>query len=361
MFVRAHQRAGNEVEVATLDGASDGPAGDAYQSLLTCEVHACGPGKSNYGYAPRLAKWLMTNRQRFDGVIVNGVWQYHGVAAREAFAGHRPYVVFAHGMLDPYFNRFFLKHLKKLAYWTFHERRNLNAAEAVCFTSEEEKRIAAEGFPFRRFRRAIIPYGTMGPTGDPEEMKREFYAQWPDLRGKNYLLYLGRIHPKKGCDLLIEAFAREARPDLHLVMAGPDEMNWGAELRSQAARLGVAERITWTGMLRGAMKWGAFYGSQAFILPSHQENFGIAVADALACGVIPLISDKVNIANEIAADGAGWVESDTIEGTERLIASFQEASSEQLNTMRRRALDCYQRRYALNNSAQALYSALGLV
>lgn len=361
MFVRAHQRAGNEVEVATLDGSSDGPQKDAYQSLVTCEVHPCGPGQSNYGYAPRLAQWLKANRQRFDGVIVNGVWQYHGVAAREAFSRHKPYVVFAHGMLDPYFNRFFLKYLKKLIYWTLHEHRNLNAAEAVCFTSEEEKRIAADGFPFRRFRRTIIPYGTMGPVGNPEDLKREFYTHWPELQGKNYLLYLGRIHPKKGCDLLIEAFAQEAKSDLHLVMAGPDETDWGAELRSQATRLGVADRITWTGMLRGRAKWGAFYGSQAFVLPSHQENFGIAVADALACGVIPLISDKVNIARDIIADGAGWMETDSIEGTIRLIASFQRASSEELKIMRKRALDCYQKRYALNDAAEALYSALGLL
>jgi glycosyltransferase involved in cell wall biosynthesis len=200
----------------------------------------------------------------------------------------------------------------------------------------------------------------MGPTGDPEDLKQAFYAQWPDLRGKSYLLFLGRIHPKKGCDLLIEAFAREARPDLHLVMAGPDETGWGAELRIQAQRLSVSERITWTGMLRGKAKWGAFYGSQAFILPSHQENFGIAVADALACGVIPLISDKVNIARDIAADGAGWIDTDTVEGAGRLVATFQSATFEKLGEMRKRALDCYRRRYALNNAAEALYSVLGL-
>src|SRR6201996_1764903 len=96
MFSRAHLRAGNEVEIATLDGPTDGPEGDAWQSALPCPVHPCGPGKSNYGFSPRLDAWLEANRERFDGVIVNGVWQYHGVAARRAFAGRKPYVVFAH-------------------------------------------------------------------------------------------------------------------------------------------------------------------------------------------------------------------------------------------------------------------------
>jgi glycosyltransferase involved in cell wall biosynthesis len=362
MFVRAHQRAGNEVEVATLDGVADGPSSDGYQSLLDCPVHPCGPGKTNYGYSPRLDEWLKANFQRFDGVIVNGVWQYHGVAARRTLAGRKPYVVFAHGMLDPYFkDKYPLKHLKKLVYWILHEHRNLNSSQAVCFTSEEEKRVAAGGFPFRRFKGVVVPYGTMGPSGNPEELKKAFLAQWPEMTGKRYILFLGRIHPKKGCDLLLEAFARVAAPDLHLVMAGPDETGWGAELRTMAARLGIAERVHWTGMIRGDAKWGAFYGAEAFVLPSHQENFGIAVADALACGVIPLISDKVNIAPDVAGDGAGLVETDSLEGTVRLLERFQELSAEQRSVMRAAALGCYERRYALGNAAEEVYKALGLV
>jgi glycosyltransferase involved in cell wall biosynthesis len=264
-------------------------------------------------------------------------------------------------MLDPYFkDRYPLKHLKKLVYWILHEHRNLNNAEAVCFTSEEEKRVAGDGFPFCRFRRVVVPYGTMGPEGDPETLKQAFLKEWPQLQGKDFLLFLGRIHPKKGCDLLLDAFARTARPGLQLIMAGPDETGWGAELRSQAERLGIANRITWTGMLRGAAKWGAFYASQAFILPSHQENFGIAVADALACGAIPLISDKVNIAPDVAKDGAGLMENDDLEGTVQLIERFQALSPEQLAAMRQKALACYQNRYALQNAAQEVYKALGL-
>jgi glycosyltransferase involved in cell wall biosynthesis len=108
------------------------------------------------------------------------------------------------------------------------------------------------------------------------------------------------------------------------------------------------------------VKWGAFYGAKAFILPSHQENFGIAVADALACGVVPLISDKVNIAPDVAADGAGMMESDTLEGTIRLIERFQALTPAERDAMRANGLDCYQRRYALRTAAQEVYKALGL-
>ena len=361
MFVQAHKRAGNEVEVVSTDAPTEGPAGDGYQSLVGCPVHACGPSRANYFHTPKMDRWLKANYKRFDGAIVNGVWQYHAVAARHVLAGRIPYVVFAHGMLDPYFkDRFPLKHLKKLVYWILEEHRTLNRAKAVCFTSEEEKRIAAEGFPFQHFRRVVIPYGTMGPPGEPAQLRQAFQAQFPELAGKPYLLFLSRIHPKKGCDLLLEAFAAAAAPEMQLVMAGPDETGWGAELRRLAERLGIASRVTWTGMLRGDAKWGALSGAEAFVLPSHQENFGIAVADALACGLIPLISDKVNIAPDIAGDGAGLVETDTVEGTTRLLQRFRALTAPERSAMRANALQCYLRRYALGNAAQELYQALGL-
>ena len=356
MFVLAHQRAGNEVEVATLDDPAAG-----FQTLANCPVHPCGPGRTNYGYSPPLEHWLRRNFTRFDGVIVNGVWQYHGVVARRVLAERKPYVVFAHGMLDPYFmRRYPLKHIKKLVYWLAAEQQNLKRAQAVCFTSQEELRIAGEGFPFRDFRGVVIPYGTPGPTGEPAALKAAFAERLPALAGKLYFLFLGRIHAKKGCDLLLEAFAQTAPKEYSLVMAGPDETGLRPELEAQAARLGIADRVHWPGMLTGDTKWGAFYGAEAFVLPSHQENFGIAVADALACGTIPLISDKVNIAEDVAGDGAALVEPDTLDGTRQLMVRFLAMGAEERKNMSDSGIACYRRRYALANAATELYRALEL-
>ena len=356
MFVLAHQRIGTQVEVVTADDPKSG-----YGKFVNCEVHACGPSISNYGYSSRLMRWLRANYARFDGAIVNGLWQFHGVAARRALSGKRPYVVFSHGMLDPYFmRRFPLKHIKKLAYWMLEERRNLSRAQAVCFTTEEEMRVAGIGFPFRKFRGVVVPYGSTGPSGDPEELKTAFQAQFPKFVNQKYLLFLGRIHPKKGCDLLLDAFSQVAPDALHLVMAGPDDAGWRQELEMRATQLGISEKVHWAGMLQGDVKWGAYYCAEAFILPSHQENFGIAVADALSCGVIPLISDKVNIASDIEKDEAGIVETDTLMGTRRLIERYLEMNQAARNDMRRLAIKCYQGRYALRNAAQVVAQTLGL-
>jgi glycosyltransferase involved in cell wall biosynthesis len=356
MFVRAHQQIGRQVEVATVDDPQSG-----YDKLVNCEVHACGPQLSGYGYSQQLVKWLRANYSRFDGVIVNGVWQFHGVAARRILSGKRPYVVFSHGMLDPYFmRRYPLKHIKKLLYWTLQEHRNLNRAQAVCFTSEEEMRVAGIGFPFRKFRGVVVPYGSPGPNGNPDELRLAFQRQFPDLANRQYFLFLGRINPKKGCDLLLEAFAQVAPQGMHLVMAGPDDAGWRPELEMQAAKLRISDRVHWTGMLRGDVKWGAYYSAEAFILPSHQENFGISVADALACGVIPLVSDKVNIATDVEKDGAGLMETDTVDGTRRLIERYLTMSPSARDEMRRQAIVCYEKRYALNGASMAVSNALGL-
>ena len=166
-----------------------------------------------------------------------------------------------------------------------------------------------KSFWFYQVREAVVTYGTKTPPSDAARLREVFYAAYPDLRGKRVLLFLSRIQEKKGCDLLIEAFAKVAGQDanLHLMMAGPDQTGWMAKLQAQALALGVADRITWPGMLQGDMKWGAFYASEAFVLSSHQENFGIVVAEALGCGLPVLISDKVNIWREIEADRAGTI------------------------------------------------------
>jgi glycosyltransferase involved in cell wall biosynthesis len=107
-------------------------------------------------------------------------------------------------------------------------------------------------------------------------------------------------------------------------------------------------------MLTGEAKWGAFRASEAFILPSHQENFGIAVAEALACGVPVLLSDRVNTAAEIAADGAGLMEPDTAEGTARLIARWLHLPDQTRAAMRERATECFATRYDMRQGANAV-------
>ena len=339
-------------EIVTLDDPTS-----AFLQGASLPVHAMGPQTSVYGRTEKLLPWLKANRDRFDGVFVHGLWQYCGYAAWRVFGGRVPYMVFPHGMLDPYFKRAFpKKHLKKWAYWLPVEYWVLRAARRVLFTTEAERDLAAESFWLHHWKPYVVPFGTIPPSGDPLAQREAFYTHCPTARSRRFLLFLGRIHPKKGCDLLLDAFATlaDTDPDLDLVMAGPDTDNWRPALEKPALAAGIADRIHWPGMLQGDAKWGAFFASEAFILPSHQENFGIAVAEALACGRPVLLSDKVNIASEIAEDGAGFMELDTSAGTERLIARWIEAPVEEREAMSARAIETFHSRYDMRENAKTI-------
>ena len=290
------QRArGDTIEIASAD--------DPAQDMLNAQglpVYALGPGRTQYGYTPRFLPWLRAHAHDYDAVIVNGLWQYTTYATWRALHGKEtPYFVFTHGMLDPWFKHTYpLKHLKKWLFWPWAEYRALRDASAVLFTCEEERRLARLSFWLYQCNEAVVNFGTSAPAGDPKAQQASFLEHYPELRGKRLFLFLSRIHEKKGCDLLIEAFATVARqnPQLHLVMAGPDQTGWQKVLLARAVQLGISSQIPWTGMLSGDVKWGAYRTAEAFILPSHQENFGIVVAEALACGLPVLISNKVNMA-----------------------------------------------------------------
>jgi glycosyltransferase involved in cell wall biosynthesis len=339
-------------EVVTLDD----PAAPFLRDL-PFSVHALGPQTSTYGYTPKLLPWLRTNRHRFDGVLLHGLWQYTNRAAWKAFRGKVPYMVFPHGMLDPYFKRAFLaKHIKKLPYWHLFEYRVLRDAHRVLFTCEAEAQLATQSFKRHRWIPQVVPFGTAPPPADADAQREAFFAQCPGLRGKRFLLFLGRIHPKKGCDLLLNAFAKLASrdPALDLVMAGPDPDDWRARWMRPAEKAGIAHRIHWPGMLHGDAKWGAFHACEAFILPSHQENFGIAVAEALACARPVLLSDKVNIAPDIAAGGAGLMEPDTLHGAERLLENWIAMTEAERQTMSAAALACFHARYDMRENAKSV-------
>ena len=334
----------------------DHPNAD-YLPLLPIPVMALGPG-SILGYSPALVPWLKENLSRFDLVIIHGLWRYISVGTWRAIRHTRtPYLVMPHGMLDPWFKRQYpMKHVKKWLFWPWTEYRVLRDAKAVIFTCDEERRLARESFWLYRCTERVGTVGIRGPEVDLPKARERFYGAHPSLREKHVLLFLGRLHEKKGCDLLIHAFAQAGAndPHLHLVMVGPCHDGYDQKLRALAADRGVAHRITWTGMLVGEMKWGAFAAAQAFVLPSHQENFGIAVAEALSCSTPVLISNKVQIWREIAADNAGLIAEDTLEGTRDLLMRWLALDATQRGAMARAARHCFESRYASQRFATVM-------
>ncbi len=352
------RRQGHQTTVVSLD-----PPDAQCLSSFPFEVHALGQHgiRSRVRYSTRFVPWLRRHARQYDVAVVEGLWNYSSVGAWLGLARQTPYVVFAHGMLDPWFRKENpAKHFVKQIYWHLAEGRALRDARYVLFTCEEERRLARQSFHGHSYRERVVAFGTADVPKIQETHHPSFRNLVPELRGRDYLLFLGRIHPKKGCDILVRAFAAVASEfrELDLVIAGPDQVNWRQALEMEAGRLGVSSRIHWPGMLTGDAKWEAFRSAMAFILPSHQENFGIAVAEALACEVPVLISNKVNIWREIEASGCGFVAEDTEAGTESCLRQFLRLDRAAKARMRQLARSCFLEHFEIKNAAEDLTSVL---
>ena len=350
-------RAGHATEVVTVD-----PPGAPWLEGLPFPVHALGPSRGSYQYARGLEAALRARRGDFDCLVTHGLWQHHGFAAWRAWPAATRFV-FPHGMLDPWFKRTYpKKHLKKWLYWPWAEYRILRGARAVFFTCEEERRLARESFWLYRANEAVNPLGIEEPPGDAARQKEAFLQRFPELRERRLILFLGRLVVKKGVDHLLIAYGELRRagkwPDnVTLVMAGPeDEANPGFS-RKLCGSVDAAG-VHWPGMLAGDLKWGALHAVEAFVLPSHQENFGIAVVETLACSKPVLVADKVNIWREIVEDGAGLVADDTVEGTKDLLSRWFALPAGERAAMGRRARASFERRYQVDRSTASLVEQL---
>ncbi len=260
-------------------------------------------------------------RKKIPAVDVAHIWSLYifsaSAAAHFCRKFHVPYVLHPHGSLDPYLLR---RHaLRKQVYSWLFERRKFQGAAAILFNSAEEMRLASDwldgvvpqrsqpGVPFRE----VIPVGVEEECFNPPrpEAQAHFRQRFPELAGKRILLFFGRLSFKKGMDILTQAFVSVAREqkEVHLVLAGPDTEGYGEKVREWLKASGMRERATFTGALSGEDRFLALREAEVFVLPSYSENFGQAVAEAMACGVPVVVSDRVNISRAVQAAEAGLV------------------------------------------------------
>ena len=338
----------HEAEIATCDEPSA-----SFLEELDVAARGFGPASdSSYHSCPSLGDWLMDSASGFDALVSHGLWQYPSVAVRKAARkADKPYFVYPHGMLDPWFKSHYpWKHIKKTFFWWFRQARILRDAKAVCFTTDEERRLARGTFLPYRCNEVVTGLGVAEPSLDSDAQKKAFNEKFPFLRNKRTLLFLGRIHRKKGIDLLLQAFEELSTADDHLVVAGPKEDGFFAEELVRASGR-FADRITWAGMIRDDLKWGALRVADALILPSHQENFGMVVAEALAVGTPVLITDKVNLWREVEDDRAGKVSTDDLSGIRALMREWQNSA---FATLGPNARPCFEKRFTINTAARNL-------
>jgi glycosyltransferase involved in cell wall biosynthesis len=346
-------------------------------------VHAIGRGKGPWRYNSRLIPWLLVNLTFFDVVIVHGLWLYPGFALKRAMkklnndsGGLVPKLfVMPHGMLDPYFQTAAgqkLQAIKNTLYWRLFESKLINEADGLLFSSEEERLLAEKSFkPYHPKRAFVIGLGIEPPPLYSVNMREEFLKKCFGLSSTPYFLFLSRIEEKKGIDMVVDAYSALLKRNKEknsgktvnvpkLVIAGSGlEKPFGLKIHQKVLRdESLRDHVVFTGMISGEAKWGAFYGCDAFILPSHQENFGIAVVEAIACGRPTLISNQVNIWREINDAGACYVADDTLEGTMTLFNLWQNSSIEVKRKMSDNAIECYQNNFSVEYATTRCIKAI---
>lgn len=305
----AQQRIGLSVQVVSTfrPGQDNSAASTMRASGVGVELIGPAPGRlaRHPGTQPALEKAIAGS----NVVHIHALWEdIQHLAASVARRREVPYVFRPCGMLDPWSlsqNRW----MKKL-YLTWRLRRDLNGAAAIHYTADAER----DGAAALKLR----PPGIVEPNGVDLEAYRDLPARGAFRHRfgidpqRPLLLFLSRIHPKKGLDLLIPAFAEVVANDQPgegplLALVGPDHDGYRVTVERLIAQHGVADRVIWTGMLQGADKVQAYVDSDLFVLPSYQENFGIVVAEAMAAGLAVVISDKVNLDRDVLSAGAGGV------------------------------------------------------
>lgn len=272
-------------------------------------VHAGGPGAGPFCKGPMVERLIRDALAAPQGpgtgppdiVHIHGLWQHTPhFGARAARQAGVPVIFRPCGMLDPWsLNQ---GRIKKKLFLELRARRDLNGSAAIHYTTETERRLVE---PLRLRPRAwVIPNGIDWSEFEVLPPKGRFRAAH-GIDQRPLIVFLSRLHYKKGIELLLPAFAHAAPKDAVLALVGPGEGDYVQQLRALAADLGVRERVLFPGMLKGPARIEALHDADLFVLPSYQENFGVAVIEALAAGTPVLISDQVNIWEEVQAAGVG--------------------------------------------------------
>ena len=304
-------------------------------------------GRSNYKVINYyyLYTWLRNNYKNYDVIILNGVWELSLIIAYYVLKNTKtPYFIFPHGMLDPIFKKLYpIKNLKKYLSWLLIFNRAFKNSKGVFFTCDEELKLARNSFKPYKISEFNIKYGVEKPPPITAKLTTCFHNSYPNLKGKKIILFLSRIHDKKGLNILIDAMPILIKKisDIHLIVAGNGDSNYVSKLKSRAELLGADQKISWVGDVYGEDKWQLFYNADVFCLPTHQENFGIAIVEALACG-LPVVSTKrVNIWPIIESCGAGFFGEDNLHDLVQNLSTFFTLGSEQASEMKQKAIECY--------------------
>ncbi|OUL30817.1 glycosyltransferase [Nostoc sp. 106C] len=305
------------------------------------------------GFQPSASSYLShLAATKLDLIHNHGLWMFPNLYAREAAVRNKlPLVISPRGMLESWSlnNSWY----KKWLAWILYEQKNLSSATAFHATSTEEvNSIRTLGY---KQPIALIPNGVSLPSLNEQPSRQILIQSFPELANKKWLLFLSRIHPKKGLDNLLIVWQNIAKkfPEWHLIIAGSDLIGYQEKLEILVENLHLKERVTFTGMLSGQEKFSALSNADLFVLPTHSENFGIAIAESLAYGV-PVITTKGAPWQDLQNYGCGWWIEDNQEALKLALLQAMQISAQERQAIGLKGRNLMQTKYSWNSIAKEM-------
>jgi glycosyltransferase involved in cell wall biosynthesis len=302
----AQVRAGMDVTVIATWQITSGFAQAERLRAAGVKVEMIGQAHGKLSRHPELAAAVDRAVAQSDVVHIHALWEeIQHRAARSAQRRGVPYIITPHGMLSPWSRAqgSVVNRWGKRLYLSARLRRNLDSAAAIHFTTSAERDLV---MPLQFKAPPLVePIGLDLKEFQDLPPRGAFRAHHAQIADRPMVLLLGRLSPQKGLERLIPAFAQMALPQAVLVLAGPDYDGYGEVVRRLVRENRIEERVVFTGMLEGRQRIEALVDADLFVLPSHHENFGIVVAEAMAAGAPVLVSREVNLWNEVVAACAG--------------------------------------------------------
>lgn len=278
-------------------------------------------GSTGWQLSLKLTNALRSNLRNFDIVNIVSIWKFPvSITPHYCRKYDKPYVLSTCGMLYPY--TLSKKPFKKLPYLYLIVKRDLQNATAILYTTQDELEQCHQALGLKN-KACVIPDGIDLSEFSNLPENRVLIEKYPYLKGKKLILFLGRIHWKKGLDILIKAYSKLVRnnDNVHLLIVGNDEGGYSEKVKKWIKEYGLSYwdqvasgkdcnldvQVSFTGMLKGREKLEALTASSIFVLSSYSENFGMSVVEAMACGVPVVISNRVGIYKEVQKNKAGIV------------------------------------------------------
>ena len=341
-----------------IDIVTNDPVEISYLRSKSVKVINLGRGIGNYNFSIKLFFWLKKNIRNYDQYIFNGIWQFNTLVAKILL--EKKFYVFTHGQLDPYFGTEFLKKIKKIIYWNLVEKNNMKKSKAILLTNENERKFQNKTFVnTNSLNKKIAKIGIIKPNINKKKLDSIFLKNFPQLKNKKYLIFLGRFHKKKGCEILLKAFSRIIKKNkkIYLLMVGPNNI-YKNHLEKLSKNLGLKNQIVWSDILLNEAKWSVIKNADGMVLSSHGENFGISIVESLSMGVPVITTTKVNIHNIIQKYNAGYIAKNNLNSFYNCLLGYINLRNLYKTKMKLNSLKCFNNEFNLNYNLSSISNLL---